>query len=215
MSLVTHEQTHLNKNIYVLGYERESEDERSVCLPIVRHSRLSDCLLSVRPPVHSSVRPTPMSAVHSSVFPTVRASVCPTVRPSVVRLTGCHARVLSAIPSVRHPNASPNQPSWLGTEITGTVQFEPAPLRQHAQTTRKSRAGIQKNGVSRDTGSKFMVHGANTSKLLKKKKTATTFPQPTTLQKTVSSLPLRMSTQVSWLAQCDAKQICTHAVDMP
>ena len=63
-----------------------------VRLPIVRHARLSDCLLSARPPIHSSVRPTPTSAAQPSVFPTIRASVCPTVRPSSVRLTGCHAR---------------------------------------------------------------------------------------------------------------------------
>ena len=67
-----------------------------------------------------------------------RASVRPFVQPSVVRQADGYARLFSAIPSVR---PTPERKAQVNRR--GSVQFEPTPKRQSAQTHRKSRAGTQ------------------------------------------------------------------------
>ena len=65
-------------------------------------------------------------------------SVRPFVQPSVVRQADGYARLFSAIPSVR---PTPERKAQVNRR--GSVQSEPAPKRQSAQTHRKSRAGIE------------------------------------------------------------------------
>ena len=98
---------------------------------------------SVLPSVRPFHRRSCLLSILLSFQPSVRPYLQPSDRQLSARLAVTHVCCPRFRPSVRHPSASPSQPSWLGTEITGTVQFEPAPKKQSAQTQRKSRAGIQ------------------------------------------------------------------------
>ena len=130
-----------------------------------------------------------MSAVHSSVFPN-RSCVRLSNRQTVSCPPDWLSRTCAVRDSVRpdtRTQAPINRRGWGQRSLercnSSLLPRGKAP-RPPARVERKS----NKNEVSRaseDTAGKLMVHGANTSKLLKKKKTATTFPQPTMLQKTV------------------------------